>query len=336
MARKYTITDVATDLGVSCSTVSRALSDAPGVSDKVRRRIMEYAKEIGYMPNSKVHKKEESSRIVALIIGDIRNPFYAELAFYIQSILNEHGYMMMVFNTEYCVDKEMEILEFLKRFRFDGAIMMTTQVEKINSELERMEIPVVLVNRNLNSFQGDMVLLDNFQAGYIAAMHLIELGHRRIGIVKGHMSSSASRQRYEGYCQAMRNYGYDIREDDIYYSDMKMKSGKLICQEFLQRDSRPTAMLIINDVTAMGFVSEYIARGYRVPEDLSVVSFDNTQFADWSRVPLTSIDQNVENMGKKAAEVMLNRIETPQTETKRFILTPELVVRMSTARYKKQ
>lgn len=335
MARKYTITDVAADLGVSCSTVSRALSDSPGVSEKVRKRIIEYAREIGYEPNSKAHDKEAENPMVALIIGDIRNPFYADLAFYIQKSLNENGYLVVVFNTEYSVDKEIEFLQMLRKFRFAGIIMMTTQVERVNQELEQTEIPVVLVNRNLNSFKGNLVLLDNFKAGYVATMHLIELGHERIGFVKGHTSSSASRQRYEGYCQAMRNYGFSIKEEDIYYSEMKIDSGEKIAEEFIRRKERPSGIIIVNDATALGFVSQCMANHLLIPEELSVVSFDNTKFAKWGKVPLTSVDQNVTMMGEKAVEVLLRRIENPGMDSERVILNPQLIERESTARYRK-
>ncbi|MCD7735398.1 MAG: LacI family transcriptional regulator [Lachnospiraceae bacterium] len=333
MTKKYTITDVAQDLGVSCSTVSRALSDSSGVSEKVKQRIVEYAREIGYEPNSKMHQKENGSRAVALIIGDIRNPFYGELAYYIQRELNKNGYMMMLCNTEYSVDRELEVVGSLEKMGFAGAILMTAQVEKINEELERVRIPVVLVNRNLSSFQGDMVLLDNFKAGYVATMHLIEQAHRTIGFVKGHTSSSASRQRYEGYCQAMSNYGLVTREQDIYYSDMKIEAGEKIARQFLQNGNRPTGMVIVNDVTALGFVSTCIGMGVRVPEELSVVSFDNTKFAQWGMVPLTSVDQNTEKMGEQTVSILLKRIRNYQREAERVILSPELVVRSSTARY---
>lgn len=335
MSRKYTITDVAADLGVSCSTVSRALSNSQGVSESVRNRIIEYAKEIGYEPNSKNYPKEYGKgRIIALIIGDIRNPFYAELAFYIQRALNKTHYMVMLFNTEYSVDRELEFLKMSKRFRFAGVILMTTQVEKINRELEEMEIPVVLVNRNLNSFQGDMVLLDNYDAGYEAAMHLIKLNHKRIGFVKGHTSSSASRQRFEGYCRAMSNYGMEIYESDIFYSEMKVESGGKIAKSFLKNRQDgitiPTAMIIVNDATALGFISACIQQGLEIPKDLSVVSFDNTIFAQWGKVALTSVDQNAEEMGEKAVEVLLKRIQEPKRGAERVILSPRLVVRDST------
>lgn len=333
MARKYTITDVAADLGVSCSTVSRALSNSQGVSEEVRSRIVEYAREIGYEPNRKNHLKEANSRIVALVIGDIRNPFYAELAFNIQKALNEQQYMVMLFNTEYSVNHEMEFLKLSKNIRFAGIIMMSTQVEKINSELERLDTPVILVNRYLNSFQGDMVLLDNYNAGYEATMYLIKLKHKRIGFIKGHTSSSAARQRYEGYCKAMSNYGLEIVGTDIYYSEMKIESGEKIAEEFLRKwekgEENPTAMVVVNDVTALGFISACVSNGIKIPQDLSVVSFDNTIFAKWGVVPLTSVEQNTAEMGKRVVEVLMRRIENPEMDSEKLILTPELVVRES-------
>lgn len=336
MAKKYTITDVAADLGVSCSTVSRALSNSPGVGEEVRNKIIAYAREIGYEPNRKTHQKDAENCIVGLVLGDIRNPFYGELAFHIQRMLNEKGYMVMVFNTEYSVDKEIEFLHLLRQYRFAGLIMMTTQVEKVNTELERLEIPVVLVNRNINSFQGDLVLLDNFKAGYVAAMHLIELGHERIGFVKGHTSSSASRQRFEGYSQAMRNYGLEIREEDIFYSEMKMESGEQIAEQFIKKKNRPSGMVVINDVTALGFVAICKRAGIKIPEELSVVSFDNTKFAEWGEIPLTSVDQSAREMGEQTVEVLTSRMKSGQRESQRVILNPQLVVRQSTARYQKE
>ena len=166
---RYTISDVAEALGVSRATVSRAMNHSPGVGEELRKKILDYVKEIGYSPNTLAQSFSKGRmNFIAMVLGDIRNPFYSELAFMIQKELNENGYMVMVFNSEYDAGKEVEYIRMAAQFNFAGLILFTAQTKEIEEELENLAIPQVLVNRMLDHYEGASVLLDNFKAGYIA------------------------------------------------------------------------------------------------------------------------------------------------------------------------
>ncbi len=332
---KYSISDVAEMLGVSKSTVSRAINGNSGVGSELRKRVLDFVEEIGYQPNTIAQSLSKGRmNIVALILGDIRNPFYADLTFKIQQILNNSGYMVMVLNSEYDIQRELEFLKLTQQFNFAGLILITAQEEQVEERLKSMNLPTVLVNRILPSYTGDSVLIDNFQAGYMAVMHLLELGHKRIGFIKGPNVSSASSQRYAGYRQALKNYGLPLEERMVFESDLKMETGQVLAKKFVHElENPPSAMVIINDMTAIGFIDGCRKEGRRIPEDISVISFDNIAFASVSGVELTSISQHVDEMGEHAARLMLKQLQHKSTKSERVILEPTLIVRKTTCVY---
>ena len=183
------------------------------------------------------------------------------------------------------------------QFNFAGLILITAQEDCVESMLHSIQIPIVLVNRILPSYKGDSVLIDNFQACYMAVMHLLEFGHKNIGFIRGPGVSSASRQRFEGYLQALRNYGLNANEDFIFDTDLKMETGIKLAQTFIkQSDELPSAMIIVNDMTAIGFIDGCRDHGIRIPEDLFIINFDNIVFSAIKDLELTTISQHVEKM----------------------------------------
>lgn len=333
--KKYSISDVAEMLGVSKSTVSRAINGNSGVGKELRKKVLDLVEEIGYKPNTIAQSLSRGRvNIVALILGDIRNPFYADLTFNIQRILNNHGYMVMVFNSEYDVRREMEFLKLTLQFNFAGLILITAQAESVEDMLHSMDIPKVLVNRILPSYEGDSVLIDNFRAGYMAVMHLLELRHRNIGFIKGPGISSASTQRFEGYRQALQNFGLPFREEYVYTSDLKLETGIALAQDFVSGlKERPSAMVVVNDMTAIGFMDGCQKSGIRVPEDLSIVSFDNINISAMKNIELTTISQHVDEMSEHAARLMLKQLKDRDSKSERVILEPTLIVRNTTGLY---
>ena len=329
---KYSISDVAEMLGVSKSTVSRAINGNSGVGDELRKKVLDLVDEIGYKPNTIAQSLSRGRvNIVALILGDIRNPFYADLAFNIQRILNSHGYMVMVFNSEYDVQREIEFLKLTIQFNFAGLILITAQTEIVEDMLHSMDVPMVLVNRILPSYTGDSVLTDNFQAGYMAVMHLLELGHKHIGFVRGPGVSSASSQRFEGYRQALRNFSLPFNEEYVYESDLKMETGITLARNFVKDlKVRPSAMVVVNNMTAIGFIDGCRENGLSIPEDLSIVSFDDIEFSAMKGIELTTISQHVDKMSEHAARLMLKQLEEKDAKPERVILEPTLVIRKTT------
>lgn len=329
---RYSLNDIAQALGVSKATVSRALNGEPGVGPELRKKVVAFANEVGYSPNF-LAKSLSTGRqnIIALVLGDIRNPFYADLAFCIQRILNQQGYMLMVLNSEYDPEKELKFLQMVVQFNFAGLFILTVHSVEVEKALEAINIPVVLVNRTLPDYRGSYVLLDNFQAGYMAALHLIELKHQRIGFVCGPRTSSTSYQRYLGYCQAVSNFNVSDVSEYYMESDLTLEAGRQVAKKFLQNTApRPTAMILSNDMTAMGFMDVLSQAGVHIPEDLSIVSFDNVPFSAVSGISLTSIDQHVEEVSTEATRVMLKQLRDPHAEPEKIIISPTLVVRNTT------
>ena len=310
---KYTISDIANELGVSRATVSRAINGKDGVSEDVRTRILNYTQSIGYKPNTIAQSLSKGHlNIIALVLGDLRNPFYAELAFRMQKMLNEHGYMVM--------------------FCFAGLMLITVQ-QRFDAHCLSSSTPVVLVNRSAESYNGDAVFIDNFQASYMCMVHLLSLGHRRIGFIHGQETSSASNLRYVSYVQEMENYQMPIDERHVFHGDLKMESGREAAEVITQMEpeQRPTAMLVANDLTALGFMDGCWKHGIKVPEDVSLVSFDNISFSSMCNIQLTTIDQNLEEMCSQAVRLILKRLNNPEAPYERVIIQPTLIVRNTTS-----
>lgn len=338
--KKISITEIAKKFGISPSTVSRALNNQPGVGEDLRQQIADYAQSMGYTSAS-VAKNASTGKlnIIAMIVGDIRNPFYAELVFAVQKTLTEQGYLLSVFNSEYAEKDELRFMHLAEAFNFAGIIQVTVTTERMSTALKNLSIPVVMVNRMLNSFDSDVVLLDNYEAGYIATRHLIELGHSRIGFLLGQQESASSMNRYKGYLQAMKNYNLPVQDRDVYQGDLTMKTANETAKQFAvslleKPEESPTAMVISNDLAAYGFMAGCREMGVEIPEMLSIVSFDNIWVSSAGEIQLTTIDPHVSEMGRTAAELMVNRIRHPNKDTERVIMTPELVERKSTISFR--
>lgn len=339
--RPYTISQVAKMLGVSPSTVSRAMNNAPGVSDSVRKEILDFIDEIGYRPNTVAQSLSRGrSNMVALILGDIRNPFYADLAFGIQKALDSHGFIVTTFNSEYDYDKEQQFIQFARQYNYSGIILVTVNSEEADKYLAHLDLPVLLVNRITKHYTGPLVVTDNFQAGYIAARHLINLGHRKIGFLAGqHKSSTASAQRFQGYRQALDNYQLEYHEEYCLFDlDWRMNTGYNAAQTIFSSKKKknasfPSAFLIANDLLALGFMDYCGDKAIRIPEDISIVSFDNIAYADLHQIQLTTVSQHVETMSLEAANLMLQLLTNPPKEPKRVIIEPTLIVRNTTGPY---
>ena len=337
MGKKITITSIAKDLGVSKSTVSRAMNNSPGVGQDLKNKINQYIKEIGYSPNQIARSLSKGAlKIVALILNDIRNPFYSDLAFYIQRNLIEQGYMLVIFNSENDLNKELEFINTIINSNFAGLILLTARHNSLSDELKNKKIPVVLVNRMLDlyNYQGDSVILDNFKAGYIATMHLIELGYPRIAYIKGNIESSASIQRYKGYLQALQNYKIPFFDEDVLETDLKLETGYKLAKQYTKNlKNKPKAIVIGNDLTAIGFIECCRENSIRIPEDISVISFDNINFSSLYDINLTTVDQHVQKMSEETVKLIIKQIENPSAQPERIILDPKLIIRKTTCKY---
>lgn len=336
----YTITEVAEMLGVSPSTVSRAMNNAPGVSEKVRQKIINFVTEIGYQPNTIAQSLSRGrSNMVSLILGDIRNPFYADLAFGIQKYLDNLGFIVTTFNSEYNHQKELQFIQYAQQHNYAGIILITVNSEEGNKYLNNLNIPVLLVNRIIPNYTGSLVVIDNFQAGYIATRHLINLGHTRIGFFSGQQkTSTASQQRFLGYKQALENYQLTYCEDYCVFDlDWRMETGYTAAETFFNHSVTkkcPSALLLANDLLALGFMDYCGKHNIIIPDEISIISFDNISYSNLSQIQLTTVSQHASQMSQAAAEVMYELLTNPPKEPRRIILEPTLIERNTTKPYR--
>ena len=321
MNEKIDINYIAKKANVSRSTVSRVLTKKTNVKESTREKVEQVMAELNYHPNSMARGLATGKQnIIALVVSDIRNPFYAQLVWTISTSLREKGYLMTLYNSADMTRKDRESLWSLLDYGFSGLIMADARKEDDFSQfLKQADCPIVLVNRTLgiaNTY--DTITLDNIQGGYLATKHLLELGHRRIAMLRGPEISTTSQGRYEGYVYALQEAGIPLDKTLILHSD-----------------NPPSAVFVGGDFTCYGLMDACIRAGIRIPEDLSIVSFDDIPFSDTAMVNLTTISHPYTQIGELVAKKIVHRIEQPDAPVEQITLLPTLVKRGSTAPYKK-
>lgn len=330
-----TMNDVAKKAGVSIMTVSRVINGVEGkVSEKTRQKVLNIIKELNYHPNF-VGRALHGSRlkiigvISPLITAGIilENPFYYELIMGIEEVCTEKGFDVMI-----STRKKPKQLDYFKSFyerKLDGIIIVAPDITTIDFELiERDEIPVVLVGERTKR-KINYVDADNEEGGYIAIKYLYEKGHRDIGIVTGVQTMRNSIDRFNGFMRATKQYNLEINNDWIINGNFTYEGGINAVDMLIKQKKRPTAVFCSNDLSALGFISEAKKRGLRIPEDISIVGFDNIFASQYSTPPLTTIKQPIFQMGKAAAELLLNKINNIEYIAEGRIFPVEIVERES-------
>ncbi len=328
----YTIRDIAKLTGFSRSTVSRVLTDSPRVDPETRKKILQTIKEINFSPNGIARSLVKGhTNLIALIIGDIANPFYAELTKAIEQVLYARGYMIVLCHSNYENEKEEKYIEAAKEYNFTGIIMVTaTETETLVDKLKTIRCPLVLVNRYLPSFNTDTVLADNYKGGYLATKHLIVLGHKHIGHICGPQTSTASEERLRGYKDAMKGANLYFDESYIFQGNLKKDSGEVYARYLLDNKKEITGVFCGNDLMASGLIDVFLERGKSIPEDLSVVGYDNSKVAIDSKVKITTVALSHFDMGKCAANLILERLENKNSPFRQISFNPVLIERNST------
>lgn len=337
--KKITILDIARLANVSPSSVSRVVNGIPGVKPATRKLVMNIISETGYQPNTLASGLSKGKiNIVGLILGDVRNPFYSDMTYYVQKSLQQAGYQAMLFDSEYNSKVELECLALSKQLGFSGVIMITAMdSQELKRTIDSLSFPVILLNRTIENFDGSFVILDNFQAGYIITKHLIELGHPSIGFLAGPKNSTSSSLRVQGYKQALVNYAIPYKDEYVIQGDLTMEKGyRVACNLIPRLDSFPSAIICGNDLMAIGFLNACHEHGVPVPERISVAGFDDINISSLLGIELTTIRQPSSEMGMKAAELMLAKIQDKDAPNQRIILDPELILRKTTAPFTKR
>lgn len=335
MSSDVTLRDVADLAKVHTSTASRALNERTRnlVNDATVRRVIKAAERLGYQPNVLARGlRSNRTNSVGMIIPDLTNPLFPPVIRGIEDRLSESGVTLLVASSSNDPDKERDILDIMTGRRVDGLIVGTARRSDPTLEAYvRAGNPVVLINRTVDELVVSSVAADDHVGVGLALKHLHGLGHRRVAHVAGNIIASTGLERYQNFLNWSEVIGLDVDPDLVVHARwFNVQDGAAAFRELLDRRTGFTAVLAANDLVALGIYDVCAERGIRVPEDLSVVGYNDIPFADRFAPPLTSVRIPQADIGRRTAELILSAIEDPTSVSMSIRLSPELIVRGST------
>jgi LacI family transcriptional regulator, galactose operon repressor len=331
---KITIKQVAAASGVAPSTVSNALTGKGYVAPETRSRVVEAAESLGYRASSLARSlRLQQTWSVGLLLADVSNPFFPAVVRGIEDVLWGQQYNLVLCNTDYRKDKEAAYLRHLLDKQLDGLILASTASDSDDVlQLQAQGVPFVMLNRRHVSAKTHYVGMDNEGGVGMALDHLLALGHRRIAFIKGRGDSSAAEERYQGYRAALQRAGIAFDEALVAYGDYTIESGHAAAVRFMRLARLPTAIVSANDFMAFGAMALFKERGVRVPEEVSVIGFDDIFVSSLPWIELTTVRPQSWQLGASAAELLLDLIgRRRKGGAKEIILPNELIVRATTA-----
>ncbi|GAA0177056.1 LacI family DNA-binding transcriptional regulator [Clostridium sediminicola] len=333
---RVTIKDIAKHTGFSATTVSLVLNGkGKRISDKTKKVIFKAVKELDYRPNQlAVGLVKKRTKTIGLVISDIRNVFFSNLAKGVEDECRKNGWNLILCNTNDLHERDMEYIKVLADKGVDGilyAMSADSNFENASESLSLMDsikIPYIMIDRTVKEKSCNFVATDHFKGGYLATKHLIELGHKRIACVTGPLYLNDSEYRLEGYKKALNEEGISYDSSIIYEGDYTFDSGKEAIDVLSEKCI--SAVFAFNDMSAYGVYTQLKKYNYSIPEDISLVGYDDIFFSELLDVPLTTVKQPIYKVGTIAADLIINKKKCDENNLKEIMLTPELIVREST------
>jgi len=342
--KHVTLADIAAQASVTPMTVSRVMNRSGYVHAETRERVMRVAREMNYRRNGLARGlKRQRTETIGMVIGDIANPFAAELSRGVREVLEPRGYTLFICISEHTAKEDVQAFDSLADHRADGIIVATRASKSGNERLEELVnsgVPVSLIGREFHHAHADIVSADNLKGGYEATNHLIKLGHKRIGFIGVSLTQGLRLKRFQGYLEAMKDNGLPVEDQLIVggreavgpmpgYSTEEMGYDGMI--KLLELQERPTAVFARNDFTAMGALNAIKRAGLRIPEDIAIVGYDDIPLASHTSPALTTVRQPTREQGRAAAEFLLRRVEGEREQPRaERTFQCELVIREST------
>jgi len=334
------IKDVASRAGVSITTVSHVINKTRYVSDDLIDRVQKAMVDLDYYPNSLASGlRSGRTKTIGLVIPDISNQFFAEISRKIEDKGFEYGYSVILCNTDDDSEKEKNYIDVLIAKQVDGILFISAGDSSSNlRKPKEFYTPIVVVDRDINEINADIVLVDNSNGGYKATKYLIELGHRRIGCISGPSQTTPSAQRISGYKRALEEANLSIDYDLIKLGDYRYPSGEKAMQELLMHAQPPTAIFACNDMMAFGAFRAVYNLGMKIPDDISIIGFDNIPLSQAVYPPLTTIEQPIFELAELVVNLLIEKIKFRESKTrmidgktysKRIMLETKLIKRDS-------
>lgn len=326
--------EVAQRAKVSIATVSRVLNKSDKVVPETRAIVEQALRELGYRPSRvarRLRMKDGRAHLVGLIIPDIQNPFYAEIARGVEDAAYAAEYALLLCNSDENPEKERFYLDVMRSESVDGIVLPPfDDTDAAVIEIAATGMPVVCVDRSMAKLKTDLVEVDNHRGAFEAVSHLLDKGHKHIGLIEGRSQVSTSRERRRGYLDALAERGITVRKELMRAGDFKQESGRILANELLALRKPPTALFVCNNLMTVGALATIHQRGLRVPQDVAIVGFDDLPWAEALDPPLTVVRQPAYEVGRQAMELLLKRIMDPDRAPVTVRLLPELVTRSST------
>jgi LacI family transcriptional regulator len=333
-----TIKDIAKALGLSTSTVSRALRDSYEISPETKQLVLECAERLNYRPNPiALSLKERRSRSIGVVVCEIANNFFSQVINGIESIAYDRGYNVIISQTHESYDRELIDLQYLASRGVDGLLIsLSTETTDLThvKDLCKRGMPIVLFDRITEDINTHLVVTDNFKGAYEATEHLIQNGFERIAAVAGSEFLSITRERLAGYTEALKANGIEPNPAFVkhcFYGGLDASEVDDAINKLMTLKTRPDAIITTSDKLTTGCLKTLKRRGLHIPNDVALVGYNNSDIAELLDPPLTCIRQPAYEMGKAATDLLLQLIESkrPVTQFEKRVLSPELQIRQS-------
>ena len=333
--KRASISDIAKELDLAVSTVSRALSGHSRISESTRQRVWKLAEQLNYHPNHLAAAlRKGRSNTLGVIVPHIDGHFFALVMKGIEAVANKSGFNVMLCQSNEDYVHEQKNIETLINAQVDGILVSlsrTTRDFKHFEKVRKRGIPLVFFDRILDGIDVSAVVLDDYQGGYQSVKHLLDQGCRRIAHFGGPQHLNIYKNRYLGYCQALRDHQLPIEEELVVFGDMKMEDGIAAMKQLLDLPQIPDAVFSASDFSIVGALQVLKERKLRIPYDMALAGFSNETFTSLTEPMLTSVDQHCEEMGRSAMRLLLEMVQehTRQLLPRKIVLQPKLLLRES-------
>lgn len=327
-----TIKDVAKLAGVSTTTVSHVINKTRTVAEDTTRLVLDAIKQLNYSPSAVARSlKINTTKSIGMIVTTSEAPYFAEIIHAVEEHCYRQGYSLFLCNTQNQTEKLKNHLEMLAKKRVDGILVMCSEYTGSSLDLltNYSNLPMVVMDWGPNNEHTDIIQDNSFNGGYLAGKYLIENGHRKISIIAGELTKTTAQTRYDGFAQALNEAGLKINPHWVTEGFFEPEDGYECMNKILIQDELPTAVFCCNDIMALGAISAITEKGLSVPDDISVIGYDNIHASRFYAPPLTTIHQSKSRLGVMAITLLFNRINGSSDQPTHIEIHPELVVRKS-------